>query len=295
MKKNLFLITSCLILAAMPALADSANITSSHFRIGKTDYATDLYPSDTNTYLFLDKGGDNSDASLVLRDQGSVRAEIGLVEDNDIHIKTVTGKYGSEVFTDRLLIRAKGGQVDSFGTILRQYATSGKPTIVAGDSDLAEGAGLELAYDHDEEQSEITSVDHGDTYRPLIINSSGVDFYEGTEDVTKVASLSDKGLMTAPATVSGGTSFTLKGCNASAIVGGAAAGTFKSGTTGNCKATITINGATGLAAPHGWACSGNNLTDPAKAVHQTASTVTTATLAGATAANDVISFYCMGY
>jgi hypothetical protein len=295
MKKSLFLIMSCLMLSATSAWADSANITSSHFRIGKTDYSTDLYPSDSNTYLFLDKSGDNSDASLVLRDQGNVRAEIGLVEDNDIHIKTVTGKYGSEVFTDRLLIRAKGGEVDSFGTVLRQYATSGKPTIVAGDSDLSEGAGLELAYDHDEEQSEITSVDHGDTYRPLIINSNGVDFYEGTEDVTKVASLSDKGLMTVPATVSGGTPFTVSGCKAGKTVGGAAAGTFKSGMTGTCTAVITINGATGLAAPHGWACSGNNLTDPVKAVHQTASTAATATLTGATAAGDVISFYCMGY
>jgi hypothetical protein len=302
MKTGLLLIAG--LLAFTPTLAQAnqaTNAMTSSFRIGETAYPASLYPSGTNTYLILDKGGDNSDASLVLRDQGSARAEIGIVEDNDIHFKTVSGKYGSEIFTDRLLIRAQkdgihGGEVDSFGTLLRQYATSGKPTIVVGNSDLLSGAGLELAYDQDKRRAGISSVDHeGNGYRPLVISSGGVEFYQGTNAVSKVASLSDKGLMTAPATVSGGTTFTVNGCKASTAIGGAAAGTFKSGATGKCIAVITINGATGLPAPHGWACSGNNLTNAAHAVRQTASTTTTATLAAKTAAGDVISFYCMGY
>lgn len=274
----------------VPAVTDA----TSHLQFGETLYPTSLYPSGTNSYFIIDKGGDNADASIVLRDQGNARAEIGLVEDNDFHIKTVTGVYGKEVFTDRLIIHAAGGQVDSFGTLLRQYANSGKPTIVVGNSDLSTGAGLELEYNHDKKQAGITSIDHGNSYRPLIIRSNGVQFFQGKDSVSPVASLLNNGLVKTPAIISGGTPFTVSGCAASAVAGGAAAGTFKSGTTGKCKAVITINGDSGLAAPHGWACSGNNLTS-VHSIRQTASTTTTATLAGTTAANDVISFYCMGY
>jgi hypothetical protein len=301
MKKSLslLLIAGAIALAPASALANSlvdktTNIAGSHLRMGATDYPTDLYPASANTYLILDNGGAGADASIVFRDQGNARAEIGLVEDDDIHIKTVSGKYGSETFTDRLLIRAKDGEVDSFGTLLRQYATSGKPTIVVGNSDLTTGAGLELAYDQDKKHASISSIDHGNGYRPLVISSGGVEFFQGTDTAAKVASLSDKGLVTAPATVSGGTTFTVNGCGAKETIGGAAAGTFKSGTNGTCKAVITINGATGMAAPHGWACSGNNLSS-IHLVHQIASTTATATLTVKTAVGDIISFYCMGY
>ena len=40
---------------------------------------------------------------------------------------------------------------------------------------------------------------------------------------------------------------------------------------------------------------GSDLTTGNRRIHQTASTTTTATLAGKTVANDIISFYCMGY
>ncbi len=269
--KTLLFVALAAVLAATPAQADQS-VTASHFELGLKTYPDSRYPAGENTYIIEDKGDTRADASLVLRDQGNARAEIGIVEDNDLHIKTVTGAYGSEKFTDRLLIRAEGGEVDSFGTLLRQYATSGQPTIVAGNSDLKTGAGLELSYDQDKKQGGISSIEHGDGYRPLIIRASGV---------------------TAPAVISGGTTFTVSGCAAGTTVGGAAAGTFKAGTSGKCAAVITPGG--GTKAPHGWSCSAANLTTPDALIHQTASTMATATLAGKTAAGDVISFYCMGY
>jgi hypothetical protein len=103
------------------------------------------------------------------------------------------------------------------------------------------------------------------------------------------------GIDTAWATISAGTKFTISGCSAGTTVGGAAAGTFASGTTGVCTVVITINGATGVTAPTGWACDAADRTTPADLVTQTASTANTATLSGNTISGDVISFKCVGY
>ena len=280
---------------AQDVQSDEKTVRGSHIQFGKDFYPTDLYPPGANTYLILDKENTDADSSFVFRDHGNARAEIGIIGDNDLHIKTVSGTYGAETFTDRLLIRAKSGEVDSFGTIFRQYAATGRPTIVIGNSDLAVGAGLELTYDQDEKFAEISSVDHANGDRGLAINSNGVKFYHDDESDTAVASISGAGAVTTPSIISGGEKFTVSGCAASEAVGGAAAGRFKSGTTGACIVTITINGKKGMTAPNGWACSGTKLTTANNSVGQTASTTTTATLAVTTTTNDVISFYCMGY
>lgn len=95
--------------------------------------------------------------------------------------------------------------------------------------------------------------------------------------------------------ISTGTKFTTSGCSVSATTGGATAGTYTSGTTGTCTVTITMNGATGLTATNGWSCWAADLTTPADLITQTASSTTTATLAGTTVSGDVINFGCMGY
>jgi len=59
-------------------------------------------------YLLIDKSNSASDGSIVYRDQGDIRAEIGLAGDNDIHIKTVAGTSGNEVFTDQMIIQPSG-------------------------------------------------------------------------------------------------------------------------------------------------------------------------------------------
>jgi hypothetical protein len=61
-----------------------------------------------SSYVLLDKANTASDASVLYRDQGAIRAEVGLAGDNNIHLKTVTGAGGSEVFTDRLIVLATG-------------------------------------------------------------------------------------------------------------------------------------------------------------------------------------------
>lgn len=95
--------------------------------------------------------------------------------------------------------------------------------------------------------------------------------------------------------ISTGTKFTVSGCSATATSGGATAGIYTSGTTGTCTTVITMNGATGLTAPNGWSCYGNDITTPADLIGQSASTQTTATLKGTTISGDVINFGCIGY
>ncbi len=134
--------------------------------MGKTGHPGDYgYPD--SVYLVMDKATLGDDATILLREAGNARAEIGLDGDNDIHFKTVTGTYLSEVFTDRFLIRATG-EVDSFGTIMRQYAASGTPVFAVGDTDgVSAGSGIEIAYNHNTDIASITSIERGISYHPL--------------------------------------------------------------------------------------------------------------------------------
>jgi hypothetical protein len=93
--------------------------------------------------------------------------------------------------------------------------------------------------------------------------------------------------------VSSVATFTASGCSNSALVGGATAGTYTSGTTGTCTVVVTMGNTSN--APHGWACAANDLTTPADTIKQTASTATTATLSGTTVSGDAINFQCIGY
>ncbi len=95
--------------------------------------------------------------------------------------------------------------------------------------------------------------------------------------------------------ISLGTKFTISGCSAGTTIGGASAGSFVSGTSGTCTVTITMNGATGSTAPHGWSCWSNNETTALDQMHESGSNATTVTLTGTTVMSDVIDFGCMGY
>ena len=91
--------------------------------------------------------------------------------------------------------------------------------------------------------------------------------------------------------LAGTVTFTASGCTNSTLVGGATAGSYHSGTTGTCTVVVT----TGLTAPNGWACFASDLTTTADTIKQTATSQTTATLAGTTASGDVINFGCQPY
>lgn len=132
-----------------------------------------------------------------------------------------------------------------------------------------------------------------------IVGSAGVNATEigpGTNNVPNSVSLNGGAASVLTASlVSLGTKFTASGCSNGSTVGGAAAGQFASGTSGTCTVVITLNGATGLTAPNGWACYANDVTTPADVIHQTASSATTATLSGTTVSGDVVNFGCQGY
>ncbi len=121
----------------------------------------------------------------------------------------------------------------------------------------------------------------------LIGNSTVTDVYFGSS--------SGQTNIRAATHISLGTKFTITGCSAGTTIGGASAGSFVSGTSGTCTVTITINGATGSTAPHGWSCWSNNETTALDQIHESGSTATTVTLTGTTVTSDVIDFGCMGY
>jgi hypothetical protein len=93
--------------------------------------------------------------------------------------------------------------------------------------------------------------------------------------------------------ISTGTPPTTTGSTCTAIgtqVGGNTAGRL----TVTCTAqTLVLTFAT--TAPNGWACKASDQTTVADVMNQNGSTTTTATLIGTTAANDIVSFQCMGY
>ena len=106
-----------------------------------------------------------------------------------------------------------------------------------------------------------------------------------------------QGNVKAPDYISVGTKFTTSGCSVSSTTGGATAGKFTVGAN-TCTVVVTLNGATGVTAPNGWACTANDETSTTVfAIQQTASNATTASFSiPATAgATDVINFGCTGY
>lgn len=139
-----------------------------------------------------------------------------------------------------------------------------------------------------------TAVDTSGAGTNFTINIDNVFTATGT-GVPATSSSSIAGSLKSSGFISGGTKFTITGCAAGTTVGGATAGTFLSGTTGACTVTITLNGATGLTAPNGWACSASDLTTPANLISQSFSGPTTCILTGTTVTGDMIAFQAQAF
>jgi hypothetical protein len=87
----------------------AVNLQTNRLQIGPVKYPADYVTScPTCMYLSIDKSATADDATIVLRDQGNARAEIGMVGDNDLVLKTVSGTYGTESFSTRLKIEGTG-------------------------------------------------------------------------------------------------------------------------------------------------------------------------------------------
>lgn len=97
--------------------------------------------------------------------------------------------------------------------------------------------------------------------------------------------------MARPANIANGSVPTLTGtCTTGTQTGGNTAGKF----VATCTAqTVIMTFST--TAPTGWVCNAHDLTTPADALNQTASSQTTATLTGTTVASDVIQFDCTAF
>jgi hypothetical protein len=84
-----------------------ARINTRWLQFGPSYYPANYVTAcDNCSYFVMDKDAEADDTSILFRDQGNARAEIGLVGDNKLHFKTVTGSFGSESFTDAMVLTA---------------------------------------------------------------------------------------------------------------------------------------------------------------------------------------------
>ncbi len=179
----------------------------------------------------------------------------------------------------------------------RDHQFYGAPDAFTGASTLTDGATIGFALKNCGTNGTCTNesgIYHASTaLTGTITNSYAINVAADTGPTNNYAiKATGKSLM--DTIISGGTTFTVSGCSATSPVGGAAAGSFVSGTTGVCTATVTINGATGATAPNGWSCWSSDETT-GNLFRQTSSTTTTATFSGTTVTSDAITFGCMGY
>lgn len=84
-------------------------VTGNRVQMGPIKYPADYVSVCPDCfYLSLDKTATGDDSSIVFRDQGNARAEVGILGDNDLTFKTVSGSYLSESFSTRLKIEGTG-------------------------------------------------------------------------------------------------------------------------------------------------------------------------------------------
>jgi hypothetical protein len=96
-------------MAKKKSLSDHS-VQAESIRIGPVE-RDQAIPYPDSAYLLLDKESTAADASVVFRTQGNTRGEIGIPADDDLHIKTVTGTWGSETFTDAIICKNPTGYV----------------------------------------------------------------------------------------------------------------------------------------------------------------------------------------
>lgn len=96
---------------ASPTFTGTNATTGQVAKVGPTAYSFTPVGSQS-AYSIVDKSATSNDASLLLRDQGAIRAEVGLAGDDNLHIKAVTGTAGSEIFTDAIIVENTSGAVE---------------------------------------------------------------------------------------------------------------------------------------------------------------------------------------
>lgn len=179
------------------------DIDGNIIRWGLTGYPAQYgFLNGPNTYLIGDAGDTSSDVSLVMRTAGNARWEagmVGAVTDSVINqsyrIKSITGTYLSEIFTDRFVISDSLNPRYPFVDIypapsesakLRVYGSGSEvPMLVIGNSNgeaspTGSGSGLEISYDASD-IGRITAITHDAFYRDIVIEAN--NFRIGTGPV----------------------------------------------------------------------------------------------------------------
>lgn len=113
----------------------------------------------------------------------------------------------------------------------------------------------------------------------------------GTATPAATATLDVRGVAATNGIISNGTTFTVaSGCGTvGSVTGGATVGSFTAGQTG-CAPVLTLP-----TAPHGWICHVKDLTTPADAFTQSATTTTSCTSSATVTNGDTILFDAIGY
>lgn len=144
--------------------------------------------------------------------------------------------------------------------------------------------GIRITPDADGENNYAIAVtDHANTTTPFYVLKNG-SLYATTAQINGPV-------------YTGTTTFTVSGCLAGLGTGTGTAGIFVLGAN-SCSAVVTLNGATGMIAQHGWSCDAHDRNNTAVAIRgETSSTQTTATFSipSTAAINDVVSFSCTAY
>lgn len=166
-------------------------------RFGWDSYPADYFPNTENTYLVMDRGNLDSDASLLMRHQGNGRVEFGLMgndiathEQDDYHVKIVSGSYPSEVFTTVQQIRAHAAldgiaalSTEFYGNV-RVFGASGKPALLIGTINGQEypdglGSGLEIKWNNVTTGAEIQANTWNAFYRNIDLSANTFRFHAG--------------------------------------------------------------------------------------------------------------------
>jgi hypothetical protein len=135
---------------------------------------------------------------------------------------------------------------------------------------------------------------------PLAVAQGGTGVTSSTGTGSTVLSISPtivSPVFTVPTT--GATTFTVTGCGTAAnVTGNGAAGQFQVGTgASTCTFVFTINGATGMPAPHGWVANVDDVTSHIHCVNTATVSTTTANVLcnSAVTTGDIVMFSAAAY
>lgn len=179
------------------------DIPANIIRFGKTSYPADYgFLDGPNNYFMGDAGDTSSDVSFLMRVQGNARWEAGMVGavtdgviNQSYRIKSITGLYLSEIFSDRFVISDDRNPrypfVDIHGppgrdAMLRLYGVNAGdlPMLVIGNSNgeaspTGTGSGLEISYDFNSDIARFSSITHDAFYRDMVFEAQSIRFSTG--------------------------------------------------------------------------------------------------------------------